>query len=461
MAGAARFGSPNHTRRPEFARQRQLSAASQQWVITAYLTVFGGFLLLAARVSDLFGRRRVFLIGLAVFTLASLAGGLANSGALLLTARAVQGLGSAALAPASLSLITASHYEPAQRTKALSYWSAAASSAGAAGLVLGGLLTDKLSWRWVLFINVPIGVLLYAAAASLLAPSRPDRARRLDVPGAVLVTAATAGLVYGISQATDHGWAAGRVVYALCSAAVLVIAFALVEQRVQSPLIPPSIYRHARLRVANLIAVALGAIMTSTTFFLSVYEQQSLGYSPLRTGLSLLPWTVVLVIGTFAARHLLPRLGVVRLMVLGSLLTAAGLFCLAWLPDRPAYLSHILGPTLITGAGMSLVVLPITIAATTDVAPPEAGLASGLLNMGRQIGGALGLAVLVTIATTAAQHSHRPLTGAVVHGYHIALLVAAALSAATAATALLLRQRTETPERATAAETSRRATSET
>jgi len=427
---------------PDMRRDLGLSAAGQQWVITAYLVTFGGFLLLAARAGDLFGRRRVFQAGIAVFSLASLAGGLADTGWLLLAARAAQGLGAAALAPASLSLITASHPDPASRTKALGVWSAAASGAGTTGMVLGGVLTDALSWRWVLFVNVPVGVGLWVATIRLLAPAAGGRRQRLDVPGALAVTAATAALVFGISQATTSGWGSARVVAALVTAAVLLALFAAIETRVAQPLIPPSIYRHRSLRIANVITAALGALMTSTILFLSVYQQQLLGYSPLRTGVSLIPWTLVLVAGTFAARRLMPVLRPVPLLVVGSTLTAAGLAWLAWLPDHPAYATHVLGPTLVAGVGMSLGVLPVTVLATSGIAPTEAGLASGLLNMGRQIGGALGLAILVTIATTVTDHSRERAAGAAtVHGYHVALLVAAALSVATAATALLLLRR--------------------
>ncbi|SNQ48645.1 Puromycin resistance protein pur8 [Frankia canadensis] len=432
---------------PDMRRALDLSVAGQQWVVTAYLVTFGGFLLLAARASDLLGRRLVFQAGLVVFSLASLAGGLAGNGATLLAARAVQGLGAAALAPASLSLITASHHEPADRTRALSVWSAAASSAGAAGMILGGVLTDGLSWRWVLFVNVPIGLALYLATVRLLATSAPSRERRLDLPGAVLITAAVAALVFGISRATQSGWGSAEVVASLVGTAVLLGVFVLVETRVAQPLIPPSIYRHHNLRLANLITAALGALMTSTIFFLSVYQQQLLGYSPLRTGLSLVPWTLVLVVGTFAARRLMPLLRPVPLLVLGSLCTASGLVWLSWLPASPAYLTHVLGPTIVLGVGMSLVVLPVTVLATSGVAPTEAGLASGLLNMGRQIGGALGLAILVTVATTVTNHTHGPGATATVHGYHIALRVAAGLSAATALGALrLLARRPAEPE---------------
>jgi EmrB/QacA subfamily drug resistance transporter len=427
---------------PAMRRELGLSPVAQQWVITIYLITFGGLLLLAARASDLLGRRRVFTVGLVVFTGASLAGGLAAGPAMLLMARAAQGLGAAALAPASLSLITASHHDMAQRTRALSFWAAASGSAGAAGMVLGGVLTSELSWRWVLFVNVPIGVGLLAATVWLLNPSPAGRGSRLSVPDAALITAATAALVYGISQATDCGWGSARVVAALAAAVALAGVFVLVEARTVEPLIPPGIYRHRNLRVANVITIAIGALTTSTIYFLSVYEQELLGYSPLRTGLSLVPWTLVLLVGPFAAQRLLPQLGPARLLALGLLCTGAGLAWLAWLPAQPDYIGRILGPTLLAGAGTALAVLPSTVVATDGVPPAEAGLASGLQNMSRQVGGALGLAIMVTIAATAAGHHGGAMPAAVtVHGYHVALLVAAGVSAITAASAAVtLRQ---------------------
>jgi EmrB/QacA subfamily drug resistance transporter len=422
-----------------------LSPVAQQWVVTIYLIAFGGLLLLAARASDLLGRRRVFTAGLVVFTGASLAGGLATGPAMLLAARAVQGLGAAALAPASLSLITASHRDRVERGRALSFWAAAAGSAGAAGMVLGGVLTSELSWRWVMFVNVPIGVGLLIATVWLLSPSPSGSSSRLSVPDAVLVTAAPAALVYGISQATDSGWGSARVVAALAAAVALAGVLALVEARSGHPLIPPGIYRHRNLRVANVVCVALGALTTSSIFILSVYEQQLLGYSPLRTGLTLVPWTLVLLFGPFGTQRLLQVLGPVRLIVIGMLCFGAGLAWLAWLawlPARPDYVGRILGPTLIAAAGNALSVLPSTVVATEGVPPAEAGLASGLQNMSRQIGGALGLAILVTIAATAAgHHGGAAPAAAAVHGYHVALLVAAGIGVVTAAFAgVTLRQ---------------------
>jgi EmrB/QacA subfamily drug resistance transporter len=417
-----------------------LSTTGQQWVVDGYLITFGGFLLLAARASDLLGRRAVFQAGLVVFTLASLAGGFAVSGPMLLAARIIQGAGAAALAPASLSLITASQAGH-QRTRALTYWSVAASSAGAAGMVIGGVLTAELSWRWVLFVNVPLGIALLAAATACLLPAAPAAGRRrIDVPGALAVTLGAGVLVYGISQATTSGWSSAAVIAPLASAAVLIAAFTVIERRSAQPLIPLAIFGRRNLRTANLVAALLGVVMTSTIFFMSLYLQQVLGYSALRAGLALVPWTLFLMAGSFASRRLVAFRGPRVLLVCGALITAAALAWLSRLPDQPGYLAHILGPTIVAGIGMSLMVLPVTVAGTAGVEPRDAGLASGLLNTGRQVGGALGLAILVTVAASVTGHSGaRSPSAAVVHGYQVALLTGAGISVLAAATALFLR----------------------
>jgi EmrB/QacA subfamily drug resistance transporter len=415
---------------PSMRVDLRLSVNAQQWVVDGYLITFGGFLLLASRASDLFGRKWVFQAGLGLFTLASLVGGLATSGGMLLAARIVQGIGAAALAPSSLSLITASHTDPKERTRALTLWSIAASSAGAMGMILGGVLTAELSWRWVLFVNVPIGVALFAAATAYLLPyaGRADRPR-LDVPGAMTGTLGVGALVFGISEATDKGWASGTVVVALLAAVFLLLGFVLVERRSDQPLIPLTIFRHRNVRTANIVMACLGVAMTSTIFFLSLYLQQVLGDSALRAGLSLVPMAVVLIGGTFASKALIPVIGPRALLVIGALVAAGGLVWLSKLPTTSSYAAHVLLPTLLTGSGVSLMLLPIAFAATTGVAPQDAGLASGLLNMGRQIGGALGLAILVTIAASVTNHSRlQPHDAAVVHGYGTAFLIAAVVS---------------------------------
>jgi EmrB/QacA subfamily drug resistance transporter len=417
-----------------------LSAADQQWVVDGYLITFGGFLLVAARAGDLFGRKGVFQAGLLVFTAASLAGGLAQDPWLLIAARVLQGIGAAALASSSLSLITASHPEGPARTHALSLWAAVGSSAGAVGVVLGGLLTTELSWRYVLYINVPIGVaLLTAAAASLVpSPARRDWAR-LDLPGALTVTVGAGSAVYAVSQATIKGWGSTPVIAALAAAAILLAAFGMIEARSAAPLVPLSIFGQRSLAVGNTVMACLGVVMTSGFFFLSLYLQQILGYSALRTGAAIVPMTVLLAAGPLAAKRLLPRFGPRFLILAGGILTTTGVAWMSLLPNQSDYAARILGPMLVIGAGIGLVLLPLAASATAGIEARYAGLASGLFNTARQLGGAIGLAVLVTIAATATRHSHLASpAAATVHGYRIALLICAAVSLASVLIALLL-----------------------
>ena len=375
-----------------------------------------------------------------VFTAASLAGGLAQDPGLLIGARVLQGIGAAALASSSLSLITASHPEGPARTRALSLWAAAGSSAGAVGVVLGGLLTTELSWRYVLFINAPIGITLLIAAAASLVPSPPGRDwARLDLPGALTVTVGVGSLAYAVSQATTKGWGSVPVIAALTAAAVLLAAFGMIEARSAAPLVPLSIFGQRRLAVGNTVMTCLGAVMTSGFFFLSLYLQQILGYSALRTGMAIVPMTVLLAAGPLAAKRLLPRFGPRSLILAGGTLTTVGLAWMSQLPDHSGYPAHILGPMAVIGVGIGLMLLPLATSATAGLEPRYAGLASGLFNMARQLGGAIGLAVLVTIAAAATRHSHLASpAAATVHGYRIALLAGAAVSLASVLIALLL-----------------------
>jgi EmrB/QacA subfamily drug resistance transporter len=417
-----------------------LSATGQQWVVDGYLIPFGGLLLFAARASDLFGRRAVLLAGLGVFTAASLAGGLAPGAGLLLAARFVQGAAAAALAPSSLSLITASHPEGPVRTRAMAVWAATSALGGGLGLVLGGVLTSELSWRYVLLVNVPIGLTLFAVAAAGLLPSPAARTRpRLDVPGAVAVTAGTGLLVYGISAATNQGWGSVPVVTALSAAALLLAGFAVIEKGSAAPLVPLSIFRRRPVSVANALTFLVGVLLTGSLFFLSLYLQQVLGYSALRTGLAVLPQTGVVIAAAIGSQRLLPRLGPGPLALAGALLAAGGLFWLSRIGLHAAYASHVLGPTLLIGAGVGLVMLPATMLATAGIDADQAGLASGLVNVSRQLGGAVGLSVLVTIAATVTSHSQLASpAAAVVHGYRAALVVCAAVSLLAALAALLV-----------------------
>jgi EmrB/QacA subfamily drug resistance transporter len=415
---------------PAMRRGLDLSGVQQQWALTGYLVALGGFLLLGARAADLFGHRRVFLLGTVVFTVASLAGGLATDATMLLGARLIEGIGAAALAPASLSLITASHTDERQRHRALALWSVMGGSASAFGLVVGGVLTTELSWRWVLFVNVPIGAfLLVVAAISLLPGGRPDWRGHLDLRAALTVTLGMGSAVYGLSEGSVAGWSSALVVTALVACGVLLAGFVAIEARGARPLIPLSLFHLRILKIGNLLMMVLGAVMTSAMFFLSLYLQQALGYSALDTGLALVPMTVVLVASGLAARRLVPMVGPRRLLVVGGLIAACGLGWLSFLPTHSAYLAHIFGPTIVAGAGIGLMLLSVTLTATSGVDTGDAGAASGLLNSARQLGGALGLAMLVTVASgvTTQDALHVGHLAAVVYGYHIALLVAAAV----------------------------------
>jgi MFS family permease len=386
---------------PEMRTGLHLSTNQQQWVLSGYLITLGGFLLLAARAGDLFGRKPVFGFGAIVFTAASLAGGLASDPAMLLVARIIQGTGAAALAPTSLSLITASHTDEYQRRRALTLWSIMGGAAGSAGVVLGGVLTTELNWRWVLFINVPLGIVLLAASVLTLLPA-PARANqvRLDLPGALTVTLGMGALTYGLSQASSDGWRSPGVLAGLVAAAVLIGGFVAIEATSSRPLIPLTLFRPR----------------------------------------GLLPVTVIMVIGGLASRLLVPIVGLRRLLVTGGLLAAIGTAWLGMVPDHPAYLAHILGPGLVAGTGLSLMLLAVTLTGTTGVSTEDAGAAAGLLNTSRQLGGALGLAVLVTVAataTTSAAH-HATYLAALVSGYHVAFVVGACVMVVAALAALAL-----------------------
>jgi len=424
---------------PQMRSALGLSLAAQQWVVTGYLITFGGLLLLAARAADLFGHRRVFLVGVAVFTLASLAGGLAHDGSVLLAARVVQGVGAAALAPSSLSLLTMTHTGE-HRARALSIWSATSGSAGALGLVLGGVVTGTLGWRWVLLINAPIGVALWIVASASLVPSRVVDRAALDVPGAITVTLGIGALVYGISQAQQDGWGSIQVVVALVASAGLLAAFLAIERRSRAPLVPLPVLRRRNIIVANAIVACLGATMTATMYFLSLYQQRVLGDSPLRTGLALVPMSIVLTLGAIASKSLLPRFGVRRLVIVGAALMCAGLLWMATMSVRADYPVHILGPTLLWAAGASIVTMPCVALATGGIEPELAGLASGLVNTARQTGGAIGLAALAAVAAAASTHAHdAQALDRVVHGYDVALITAAGVALLLALLALQTR----------------------
>jgi EmrB/QacA subfamily drug resistance transporter len=418
---------------PSIGRALGLSQGGLSWVVNAYVLTFGGFLLLGGRLADLLGRRRMLMTSLAVFSGASLAGGLAPSGAALVAARAVQGLAAAVLAAAALSLVTATFAEGPERNRAMRIWGSVAGSGAAAGVLLGGVLTTSLGWRWTFFVNVPIGVACAAAAPHLIAESRaPREGQGFDLAGAVTVTAGFGALVYGLVGASSAGWLSARTVGSLAAAAALLGAFVVIERRVRAPLVPFAIFRLPVLRAANVIMLPTGAALLSLFFVLSLYEQQVLRYSALQAGLSQLPLAVTIITAAGLASRLTSRAGLKPTLLAGLVQFTAGLAWLAQVTDTSSFTVGILGPSLLIGAGLGLAFVALTIGSVTGTAPREAGLASGLINSSQQVGGSLGLAIAATIATaqtTRSLASGATATAALTAGFRLAFLAAAALAA--------------------------------
>jgi EmrB/QacA subfamily drug resistance transporter len=392
---------------PSIGRDLHYTASGLQWVVNAYVLTFAGFLLLGGRAADLFGRRRVFLFGLGLFTAASLAGGLAQDSTWLTAARAAQGVGGALLSPATLTIIVTT-FAPQRRAWALGIWSAVAGAGGAAGAILGGVLTSALSWRWVLFVNIPIGVAGMAAGLLWLTESRAaDRggaAPRLDIGGALTVTLGLGALVYAIVGTETHSWGSAQTLILLAVAAVLLAVFAVIERRVaRTPLVPFGMFRSRSVTGANSVMFLVGAAFFAMWYFLSLYLQNVLGFSALRAGMAFLPMALAIIVGAQVSSRLMPRTGARPLLLAGTVLAAAGFAWLSRITPAASYWQHVFGPGCIIALALGLLFTPLAAAATAGVSFSEAGLASGVLNTSRQIGGSLGLAVLATIATDRTQ----------------------------------------------------------
>ncbi|MGV9638538.1 MFS transporter [Nocardia rhamnosiphila] len=415
---------------PSMRSSLGLSEVALGWVVNAYALVFAGLLLLGGRLADLFGRRRLLLAGLVLFTAASLVGGMADSGAWLIGARAVQGVGAAALAPVTLAIVTATFAEGAARTRALAVWAALGMAGGTAGNLLGGVLTEWWSWRATLLINVPIGILALVVAVRVVAADRPVVRPRLDVAGAVLVTAGLAALAYGVGQAAVHSWTAASTLAGSAAGVALLAGFVVVEARwVRAPLIPLRLFRIRSVTAGNLILLLAGACLNPMWFFLTLSMQSGLGYSPLQTGLAFLPHTLVAItIGVWVTPWLMRSIDVRVLIGVGALVAAAGFVWQAQLHPGSSYVAGILGPAVVFSIGTGLLNTPVTTAVTAGVADEDAGAAAGLMNTTKQIGAALGLAVLITVATP----------GNTLDGNNRAFTAIAVAMVATAAATMLL-----------------------
>ncbi|MEU6058068.1 MFS transporter [Streptomyces sp. NPDC047097] len=421
---------------PSMRSDLGLSALGLQWVLNAYTIAFAGFMLLGGRAADLFGRKRMFLVGLGLFTAASVAGGLAAEGWQLLAARAVQGLGAAVLAPATLTIVTSSVPPGPARTRAIGTWSAVGAGGGAAGGLVGGVLTDLLSWRWVLLINVPVGAVVIVAAVLCIREGRgAEGRRRLDLPGAVLATAGLAAVAYGIVQTEQAGWGDAATLLPLLGGLALLALFVAVEARTREPLMPLKVFRSRPVSAANAAMLVNGSASFAMWFFLTVYAQGVLGYSPLEAGVALVPSSLSVVLGSKLAPRLMAVVGARDLAILGALVAAAGFGWQSLMDADGSYATTILGPGILMMLGVGLSITPLASLATSGAAPGDAGLVSGLVNTSRTMGGALGLAVLSTVAAARTGASAAP--EAVTAGYALAFRTGAVVLLAGALLTLL------------------------
>src|SRR5436190_6552597 len=431
---------------PSIKTDLNFSQESLQWVITAYSIFFGGVLLLGGRLADLLGRRRLFAAGLVLFTVSSLLDGLAWSEPSLIAFRSLQGLGAALLSPAALSILTTTFREGRERNVALGVWGAASGSGGAAGVLLGGALTSALSWSWIFFINVPVGLLVLGLTPVLLRESRADlKHRHFDFAGAASITSGLMLLVYALTRATQHGWATAETIGLLAASAALIGAFFLIELRSKAPLLPLRIFRLRTLAASNVSGLLMGGAIFAQFFLLTLYMQEVLHYSALKTGLAYIGLTLTIIAFSAVAQSLVTRIGVRRVLPAGLALSTVALVLFARLPVHGNYFTDLFPAFIISGLGLALAFVPMSIGALTGVSSADAGVASGLINTNQQIGGAIGVALVTTIATTFTTHfvhSHpgvSPLSGAALtHGFEIAFYVLAALAAVGAVLAAVL-----------------------
>jgi EmrB/QacA subfamily drug resistance transporter len=420
---------------PSIKTDLHFTETSLQWVVTAYAILFGGVLLLGGRMADLLGRRRLFMAGLAIFTISSLLDGLAWSEGSLIGFRALQGLGAALLSPAALSILTTTFQEGRERNIALGVWGAASGSGGAAGVLLGGVLTSSLSWSWIFFINLPVGVLVFAVSPWLLRESRANLDHRyFDVAGATSITAGLMLLVYAMTRAAQHGWGTATTIGLLAASAALIVAFVVIELRSHAPLLPMRIFRLRTLATSNATQLLVAAALFSQFFLLTLYMQQVLHYSALQTGVAYITLTLAIITISGVAQGLVTRVGIRPILPVGLLMSAAALVLYARLPVDGHYFWDLFPAFLLSGVGLGLTFVPLVIGGLSGVRQSDAGVASGLFNTSQQIGGAIGVAAATTIATTFTSHyvnAHpgtTPLSGsALTHGFEITYYVLAGL----------------------------------
>lgn len=428
---------------PTIKRDLGFSEESLSWILNAYTLMFGGFLLLGGRAADRLGRRRTFLAGIALFSTASLMCGLSQSTGTLLIARGAQGLGGALVSPAALSIVLTTFAEGHERNRALAIWGAIAGSGGAIGLLVGGGIVQAVSWRWVFFINVPIGAVLLALIPRIVPESRSEAAvdAGYDVEGAIAITLGTIALVFTLIEANSWGWDSYKTIAGFAFAAILIAAFVIIESRRKDPLVPLRIFSNRSLAASDATFLFVAAALFGVFFFNTLYLQQVLGYSAFETGLASLPLSLSIIGASTAASRVLDRFAPKPVLVTGLTITSGGLIFFSQVSGHGDYASHVLPAMVILGLGLGLSFVPVTIAATTGVAPRDAGLASGLLSTTQQVGGSIGLAVLSTISSTRiadALHAGAALPIALTHGFEGSFTVAAILCAAGAVLALVL-----------------------
>jgi EmrB/QacA subfamily drug resistance transporter len=429
---------------PAIKKSLGFSASSLQWVVTAYALTFGGFLLLGGRAADQFGRRRTLQVGMAGFTLFSFIIGISHSPTLLIALRALQGMMAAFMSPAALSIVLATFKEGKERNRALGLWTTVATGGAAVGLLLGGALTQFVNWRWNFFINVPVGILVSLAIPRVVPKHESESTdKHLDLPGAALVTSGLISLVYAVTEAPVHGWLSGSTLGIAGLSAALLLGFVYNESRSKHPLMPLSIFKIRNVLGGNLIMAPVYAAMIGTFFLLSIYMQNVLGYSPLKSGLSFLPFPIILGLMSTRTPKLVNKYGFRRFLIIGPIIIAVGMALLSRLPVHGTYLANILPTAIIMPFGVALTFMPVIAAATSGVKPTEAGLASGLVSTSQQMGGALGLAILSGVANSVTESNmNLGRAAAEVHGYDTAFMVAVGfLAAAAILAAVLITQR--------------------